>query len=64
MSNTSPAREYIDTVGRLIPLVIDKACTEIRYGLKEYNQVYGLYEWTGFKGFWHKLKMSARNGVN
>lgn len=58
----SPIRTYIDSVGSLIPQVINTTCEHVFYGETEYNTLYGLYEWTWFKGLGKKVKMAAKNG--
>jgi phage regulator Rha-like protein len=60
----SHLRRYIDSVGELIPKVIASSTEHVFYGHEEFNVLYGMNEWTWFKGLGKKVKMAVKNGTD
>lgn len=60
----TPIANYINQVGGLIPQVLSTVGEHEFYGHQDYNQLYGLYEWTWFRGLGKKVKQARYNGYD
>lgn len=54
-------KEYLDSIGRAIPRVLEVAAEYEMSGNPDALQLYGYYEWRG--PWWPKILLGVRNGA-